>query len=84
MTTEQVEQAAHARLFKVAGDRLAIQAGQMTRLAESPRLDFYDVARLYLATGANVLLHELGRDASAAFLREFADLIERQPRETVN
>ena len=80
MDTEQPpnvdRQAEHARRYKAVIDRLALQAGQLTRLEGEPKLDFMDVASLYLTTGSNILLTEIGPAAAVAHLREIAAAIE--------
>ena len=69
-------QAAHAALFKRVSDHLALTAGKLTRLSDSPKLTPVDVADLFLATGLNVLLVEQGDAAVVARLREIAATIE--------
>lgn len=77
MTDDAKLQADHALLFKRVSDHLALAAGKLTRLSDSPKLTPADVADLFLATGLNVLLIEQGHAAVVGRLRQLADEIER-------
>jgi len=71
------DQAEHAALYKRASDMLALQAGMLVSLKGPVTLDYNDAAGLYISTGCNILLTEIGPGAAIAYLRQLVADMER-------
>ena len=66
----------HRELYDQAAGYLAMTAGKLRCVQGEVKLDAGDVAGLFVATGFNVLAHELGQAAAVEYLRYLAGQFE--------
>lgn len=73
----QKMQVEYAKAYERVSHMLTTQARNLRSLTGPAKLEWIDVAGLYITTGCNVMLRDMGIDGLIAYLRDVADQIER-------